>query len=103
MRPVLPAHFPTLEAVSAALVEETADLPVLPEDDEPHDYRLQVLDDGTWCIRVGDPSYDTDHHGSWGAGCCYCPVTPGSAVWDAEELLEEAAEDYAQQQDARNM
>lgn len=31
------------------------------------DVRLQVYPNGRWCIRWGDPSYDLDHHGFWGA------------------------------------
>lgn len=32
------------------------------------DVRLQVLEDGSWDILTGDPCYDTDHRGYWGAG-----------------------------------
>lgn len=37
------------------------------------DVRLQVYEDGAWAIRVGDPSYDLDHHGFWGCGTLYGP------------------------------
>lgn len=37
------------------------------EEDETLDVRLQVLNDGSWRINYGDASYDTDHHGYWGA------------------------------------
>jgi hypothetical protein len=30
--------------------------------------RLQVLDDGRWYVRWGDPSYDQDHRGMWACG-----------------------------------
>lgn len=93
----LPSHFPTVDAVAHALVEHTADLPRLDDEaDEGHDYRLQVLDDGQWFVHVGDASYDNDHHGSWGAGVCFCPIELGAAAWEAVELLKDAAEEYWQ-------
>lgn len=32
------------------------------------DVRLQVREDGSWDVRSGDASYDTDHRGFWGSG-----------------------------------
>jgi hypothetical protein len=40
----------------------------LPKDVDSIDVRLQILETGDWAVHTGDASYDTDHHGVWGAG-----------------------------------
>ena len=35
--------------------------------DESCEVRLQVYENGNWVVHYGDPQYDTDHHGFWGA------------------------------------
>lgn len=63
-------------------------------DEDGIDVRLQVTDDG-WQIWSGDPSYDTDHRGDWGASSI-----PGSgkrfdSIAVARELINEAKESRA--------
>ena len=57
------------------------------------DVRLQVLDGGAWFLHSGDASYDTDHHGFWGASCI--------AQCDTRQTLTETARDLISQ--ARDM
>ncbi len=55
--------------------------------------RLQVTEDGNWCLWTGDPQCDTDHTGYWSSGT----LDRSTNCWDlAEELLEEVKEDEAQ-------
>lgn len=90
-----PNWFPSVAEVAEALVEHTADLPRLPEsDDEGHPYRLQVISPNTWAVHVGDPSYDQDRHGYWGAAECFAPIELGAAVIEAEDLLNQASAQY---------
>jgi hypothetical protein len=63
------------------------------QDDEPLDVRLQVYEDGEWAVHFGDPQYDTDHRGYWGAGS----IAPYSATAAdlrevARELIDEVSE-----------
>ena len=66
---------------------------------EDVDIRLQVYPSGTWALRVGDPSYDLDHTGYWGAS--FVPPFPqeqfSGAVVDAvmEDLIQQAEEQEA--------
>jgi hypothetical protein len=59
------------------------------------DVRLQVHENGAWYIRIGDPSYDTDHRGFWGAAI----VSPADSNADlkiaAGYLLDEVKEQHA--------
>lgn len=57
------------------------------------DVRLQVAPNGAWAIHTGDPSYDQDHRGYWGASIL---------LWErqnltdlAKDLLDQAAEQHA--------
>lgn len=93
----LPPGWPTAPEVAKALVEHTADLPKMADDDQPHDVRLQVLKAQEWLVHVGDPSYDNDHHGYWGAGMCSGPLTLEEATEAAVSMLEEAADSYYQE------
>src|SRR3954465_10405416 len=45
------------------------------EDDGYMDVRLQVYPGGSWALRRGDASFDTDHRGYWGAE---------SLAWDSD-------------------
>lgn len=66
-----------------------------PENEEPSlDVRLQVYEDGECVVRYGDPSYDPDHRGFFGAGCIV-ENDPGLSAL-AEELVEECAEMMAE-------
>lgn len=58
-------QWPTIDDVAEEL--RLINLNTEAEDEEGIDVRLQVYEDGAWAIRVGDPSYDTDHRGYWGA------------------------------------
>ena len=64
------------------------------EDDQFVDFRVQVVD-GRVYTHTGDPSFDQDHRGYWGA----CVVFPDA---DLEELVEwmrdEILDQYAQQE-----
>lgn len=57
--------FPSIEAVAAELRELNQAL--AHPDGGPGEVRLQVYPNGAWAIRTGDPGYDIDHHGYWGA------------------------------------
>ena len=65
-----------------------------PEDlwDHPGtDIRLQVVDE-SWAVHHGDPGYDLDHRGFWGAG--WLPSTGG--VSDiARDLIEQVRDEAA--------
>ena len=63
------------------------------DDDKIVDVRLQVYENGQWAIREGDASYDTDHHGYWGAST----LEPRSNCRElARDLIDQAAEHAAQ-------
>lgn len=69
------------------------DFPPPEPDDEPYiDVRLQCVDGG-WAVHEGDPCYDTDHRGFWGAGSL-SPRTNVRVL--ARDLIEEAKDDAAQ-------
>ena len=55
------------------------------------DIRLQVVDE-SWAVHHGDPGYDLDHRGFWGAG--WLPSTGG--VSDiARDLIEQVRDEAA--------
>ena len=59
--------------------------------------RLQYLDGG-YAIHTGDPSYDQDHRGAWGAGLIGLDTDAAELAEDLIEQVEEAeawAEDLA--------
>ena len=82
-----------LRAVDTDVGTPTADLP---DDDRYVDVRLQVYPDGGWAIRVGDSSYDLDHRGFWGASLLPCNGGEFDAMDVAQELRDQAEDDYAQ-------
>jgi hypothetical protein len=74
--------------------DEQGDGPFDDEDDGYMDVRLQVYPGGSWALRTGDASYDTDHRGYWGAG---------SLAWDSDcEELAAALIDEAKDNAAMN-
>lgn len=66
-------RFPSIKAVRKALVETKRFVVSHKMDstpaDETVDVRLQVISSGYWGLAHGDPSYDQDHRGFWGASC----------------------------------
>jgi hypothetical protein len=66
------------------------------EEDNYVDVRLQVSSGGDWSVHYGDPSYDTDHRGYWGAGSVGIDADGAELESIAEQLIEEAAESMAQ-------
>lgn len=67
--------------------------------DEPLEIRLQVLSNGQWTVHYGDPGYDTDHHGYWGAGSLSGDEDEGELEWTAREMIEEVEEAAAQDEE----
>ena len=63
---------------------------------EETDVRLQVLDNGDWAIHSGDASYDTDHHGYWGASSITADETVKGLLYTAGDLLDQVEESRAQ-------
>lgn len=61
------------------------------------DVRLQVYEDGNWIVRVGDVSYDPDHHGYWSAssvpGVYKGRVRRFNSTTVARDLIQEAKDD----------
>lgn len=57
------------------------------------DVRLQVMDDGGWCVHMGDASYDQDHRGFWGASGL---TRSTNCVELARELIDQCADHAAQ-------
>jgi hypothetical protein len=60
------------------------------------DIRLQVLPDGSWALHEGDPQYDTDHRGYWGAGTLDGKRFNSREM--ARDLIEQAREQRAQEE-----
>ena len=59
------------------------------------DIRLQVAD-GYWDVHVGDASYDTDHHGYWGASMVSIHDDEDLLFSIAEDLINEVLDDMAE-------
>lgn len=98
--------FPTVEELARAMEHLLGR--VEPEyreskDDTPHiDVRLQVWseEDGDgWTIHTGDASYDQDHRAYWGAGCVTADDTLDTLKALANEMIEKAIEQAAQNDD----
>ena len=89
--------FPTISEVAKELrlVNQNVEC-----DEEGCDVRLQVFANGDWRVHFGDPQYDTDHRGYWGASAI--PGVVGGAVGrfdsmdTARDLLDQAKDDAAQ-------
>lgn len=58
------------------------------------DVRLQLLDLDDWALRDGDPSYDTDHSGYWGADAVAADSTDEDLQSSALCLAQEALDAY---------
>ena len=56
------------------------------------DIRLQVRESG-WCTHTGDPCYDQDHRGFWGASSIDRTTNCREL---ARDLIDQAREDQAQ-------
>ena len=50
--------------------------------------RLQVVD-GDWTLHSGDPSFDTDHRGTWSDGYAYYGMTKTAIKDLARDLINE--------------
>ena len=63
---------------------------------EATDIRLQVHENGQWQLHWGDPSFDLDHRGYWGADSIEVDDCPGALRDLAERLVDDAADMMAQ-------
>lgn len=92
--------FPSIRRLTEALgdVSREMDTPTPPDpdgfDQQGLEVRLQVVD-GSWQLHTGDPQYDTDYRGVWGAGA----LTGRESVREtrdlAKQLIEEARDQMA--------
>lgn len=95
---------PSLEEVTAHLVAIHEDCTANctfgdTEEDESVDVRLQVSASGAWDVHSGDPCYDTDHNGYWGAACISEEDTAETLAETAADLIEQAASEIAMSED----
>jgi hypothetical protein len=82
---------PSVRELAALLAAVKRDVRAEADDGEGVEVRLQVVD-GSWELHTGDPCYDTDHRGYWGAGT----LTPDTNCRElAAELIDEAEDDHA--------
>ena len=88
--------FPSVEQVAHDLYYTAKNLT---RRDGETDVRLQVYANGSWAIRVGPSDYDSDHHGFWGSGVISPSDTKESAKAVAEEMLAQAREQAAEEQE----
>jgi hypothetical protein len=65
-------------------------------DDKWCDVRLQVWPNGGWAVHCGDPSYDQDHRGYWGASCIPGARRRFNSTETARDLLEQVKESYSE-------
>lgn len=77
--------WPILDKAAAFVGEECATIEV----------RLQVVSEHDWAVHHGDPSYDQDHHGHWGASAISKESDETFLRATAEELLDQVKEDIA--------
>lgn len=59
------------------------------------DVRLQVYENGEWMVREGDPSFDLDHHGYWGASSVGPEDSPDTILDIAACLLDQVEDQEA--------
>lgn len=65
------------------------------EEDGPGiEVRLQVHQGGAWELHTGDPCFDQDHIGAWGAG--WLPWERSNLTELARDLVEQVNDDEAQ-------
>ena len=90
--------FPSIRSVAAVLREinrwDSYTEPGV--EDSFIDVRLQVYDNGSWAVRHGDPQYDLDHRGFWGAGSVPGDCRRFRSEDVARELLSQAKEHAAE-------
>lgn len=60
------------------------------------DVRLQVQASGAWGLQWGDPSYDTNHRGFWGASSVPARRRRWSSIAVARDLIAQCRDDHAQ-------
>jgi hypothetical protein len=85
-------RFPSINDVAAELRDAKRHCSAEHNDNEV-DVRLQVTGGGCWWVHSGDPCFDTDHGGYWGAGT----VTPKTNCRElARDLIDQAKDDHAQ-------
>jgi len=107
MDATLPSYFPAVADVLRQLpgirdLARTLNAPAI--DGEPYtvDVRLCVQPGG-WDVLHGDPCYDTDHRGFWGAASVAPDDTETDLQATAEDLLSQAADQYWQGQEGDTM
>jgi len=61
------------------------------------DVRLQVYPSGDWHVRVGDPGWDLDHAGTWGASSVGSGDTDEDLAATARDLIDQVADALAEQ------
>lgn len=84
-------NFPFVVEIVLGLIDIEKDLD---RDTEDVPVRLQVdNENGTWRLWSGDPCYDTDHKGSWGAGTISPEISPADRLELARELWMEALDE----------
>lgn len=82
---------PSIKSVAAELA--FAKRFYLGDDCPDVEVRLQVTEGGAWCLHYGDPCYDQDHRGFWGAGSLDRRTNCRD---EARWLIDEAADHAAQ-------
>ncbi len=94
-------RFPTIKELTAEVEAYSRDLAAYDEadlmdgDGEVYgEIRLQVTDSG-WSVQTGDPSYDLDHRGFWGASSIEPDASYAQCREIAKGLIEEARDAYA--------
>lgn len=65
-------------------------------DEQAIDVRLQVYEDGRYCVRSGDASYDQDHRGFWGASSVAAEDSDADLSQLARDLVAQALDHCAQ-------
>jgi len=70
-----------------------------PEEARYLPFRVRTLDGSTLELLTGCASFDTDHHGSWGAGSIGFDTQAGEAEDALYDAIEEALDDWAMSRD----
>ena len=84
--------FPTPQEIQDELIGIRDSL----EGTDEIDVRLQVEDNGTWTVHSGDPQYDTDHKGFWGASTVDPTDTDDELFDRADDLINQAKDAAAE-------
>ena len=107
MKTKIPVRFPSLRAVTSALVAEQKSLRRLCSKEDltdgesdfiGTDLRLQVKENGNWYTHSGPSDYDQDHRGFWGSSCL--PYGRANLREIARDLLEQAKDSHAEEESA---